>query len=113
MNYPVWELGAAGGGLLIALIAVVHVYIAHFAVGGGLLLVLTEIKAQRLGSEAVMAHTRRHARFFMLLTMVGGAVTGVGIWFTIALLNPAATSSMRSSRPSSRTRANPLAPQLL
>ena len=35
MNYPVWELGAAGGGLLIALIAVIHVYIAHFAVGGG------------------------------------------------------------------------------
>ncbi len=92
MNYPVWELNAAGGGLLIALIAVIHVYIAHFAVGGGLLLVLTEIKARRAGSEAMLAHTRRHARFFMLLSMVGGAVTGVGIWFTIALLNPAATS---------------------
>ncbi|MEJ2155797.1 MAG: cytochrome ubiquinol oxidase subunit I [Desulfobacteraceae bacterium] len=92
MNYPVWELNAAGGGLLIAVIAVVHVYIAHFAVGGGLLLVLTELKARRVGSEPLMAHTRRHARFFMLLTMVGGAVTGVGIWFTIALLNPAATS---------------------
>jgi hypothetical protein len=48
MNYPVWELQAAGGGLLIALVAVIHVYIAHFAVGGGLLLVLTEIKARRL-----------------------------------------------------------------
>ena len=92
MNYPVWELNWAGGGLLIALIAVIHVYIAHFAVGGGLLLVLTEIKARSLGSEALQCHTRRHVRFFMLLTMVGGAVTGVGIWFTIALLNPAATS---------------------
>ncbi len=92
MNYPVWELNWAGGGLLIALIAVIHVYIAHFAVGGGLLLVLTEIKARRLGSESLMQHTQRHARFFMLLTMVGGAMTGVGIWFTIALLNPAATS---------------------
>jgi mono/diheme cytochrome c family protein len=92
MNYPVWELHAAGGGLLVALIAVVHVYIAHFAVGGGLLLVLTELRARRLNSEPLLDHTRRHARFFLLLTMVGGAVTGVGIWFTIALLNPAATS---------------------
>ena len=94
MNYPVWELGAAGGGLLIILIAVVHVYIAHFAVGGGLLLVLTEIKARRTGSIALLDYTRRHTRFFLLLTMVGGTVTGVGIWFTIALLNPAATSAL-------------------
>jgi len=94
MNYPAWELTAAGGGLLIALIAVIHVYIAHFAVGGGLLLVLTEIRAQRTASQALMRHTRRHARFFMLLTMVGGAVTGVGIWFTIGVLNPAATATL-------------------
>jgi mono/diheme cytochrome c family protein len=92
MNYPVWELHAAGGGLLVALIAVVHVYIAHFAVGGGLLLVLTEIKARRMNSISLLDFTRRHAKFFLLLTMVGGGVTGVGIWFTIALLNPTATS---------------------
>jgi mono/diheme cytochrome c family protein len=92
MNYPVWELHAAGGGLLVALVAVIHVYIAHFAVGGGLLLVLTEIKARRLKSGPLLDFTRRHAKFFLLLTMVGGGVTGVGIWFTIALLNPAATS---------------------
>jgi mono/diheme cytochrome c family protein len=94
MNYPAWELNAAGGGLLIAVMAVIHVYIAHFAVGGGLLLVLTELKAHRSGSGPMMAHARRHALFFMLLTMVGGAVTGVGIWFSIALLNPAATSTL-------------------
>jgi site-specific recombinase len=47
MNYPAWELNAAGGGLLIAVMAVIHVYIAHFAVGGGLLLVLTELKRGR------------------------------------------------------------------
>ncbi|MEJ2659426.1 MAG: cytochrome ubiquinol oxidase subunit I, partial [Desulfobacteraceae bacterium] len=92
MNYPVWELHAAGGGLLVALIAVIHVYIAHFAVGGGLLLVLTEIRARRLKSQPLLDFNHRHAGFFLLLTMVGGAVTGVGIWFTIALLNPDATS---------------------
>ncbi|HKK91436.1 MAG TPA: cytochrome ubiquinol oxidase subunit I, partial [Desulfobacteraceae bacterium] len=92
MNYPVWELTSAGGGLLIALIAVFHVYIAHFAVGGGLFLVLTEIKGYRENSTAILEYTRRHAWFFMLLTMVAGGITGVGIWFTISLLHPSATS---------------------
>ncbi len=94
MNYPVWQLDAFGGGLLIALIAIVHVYVSHFAVGGGLFLVLTEMKGLREGSSEILAYTRRHTKFFLLLTMVFGSMTGVGIWFTIALLNPAATSSL-------------------
>ncbi len=92
MNYPVWNLDIFGGGLLIALIAVFHVYIAHFAVGGGLFLVLTERKGYRENSPAIIEYIRRHAKFFLLVTMVAGSMTGVGIWFTIALLNPGATS---------------------
>ncbi len=94
MNYPVWQLEWAGGGLLIALIAVVHVYVAHFAVGGGLFLVLLERKALAEKSALIMEYARKNARFFLLLTMVFGGMTGVGIWFTIALLNPAATSAL-------------------
>lgn len=92
MNYPVWQLDFFGGGLLIAIIAIFHVYISHFAVGGGLFLVLTEIKAQREGNAGLMDYVSKHARFFLLVTMVAGGITGVGIWFTIALLNPGATS---------------------
>ncbi len=92
MNYPVWEIYSAGGGLLVALIAVIHVYVAHFAVGGGLFLVLLEAKAYREKSDAILTFTRQHARFFLLLTMVFGSLTGVGIWFIIALLSPGTTS---------------------
>jgi hypothetical protein len=42
MNYPVWEVPYWGGGMLIGIIAIAHVFIAHFAVGGGLFLPLTE-----------------------------------------------------------------------
>jgi len=94
MNYPVWQLDAAGGGLLIALMAIVHVFISHFAIGGGLFLVMTEMKAYREGSPAILDFTHRHTRFFMLLTLVLGAMTGVGIWFTVSLLNPTAVSTL-------------------
>ncbi|MBC8208546.1 MAG: cytochrome ubiquinol oxidase subunit I [Desulfobulbaceae bacterium] len=94
MNYPIWQLDAFGGGFLIALIAVVHVFISHFAVGGGLFLVLMERKALAENSNAIMDYVRRHAKFFLILTMVFGAMTGVGIWLTISLLNPTATSHL-------------------
>lgn len=94
MNYPVWLLDFFGGGTLIALIAVIHVYVSHFAVGGGLFLVITEMKGLREKSPAILEYTRKHARFFLLLTMVFGGLTGVAIWFTIALLSPAGTSSL-------------------
>ncbi len=92
MNYPVWSLDFLGGGLLIAMMAVFHVYISHFAVGGGLFLVLTEEMGHRENNPAILEYVRKHAKFFLLLTMVAGSMTGVGIWFTIALLNPGATS---------------------
>ncbi len=92
MNYPVWDVPA--GGLLIAAIAIVHVFVSHFAVGGGLFLVLAERKARREGDEALLGYVRQHSRFFILLTLVFGAITGVGIWFTIGLVNPQATSTL-------------------
>ena len=92
MNYPVWYLPSVGGGLLIALIAILHVFVSHFAVGGGLYLIYAEKKGLQENSQAILDFTRKHARFFLLITMVFGSITGVGIWFIIALVNPAATS---------------------
>ena len=92
MNYPVWYIPEVGGGLLIAVIAIVHVFISHFAVGGGLYLVFAERKGLREKNRAILDFTRTHAKFFLLMTMVAGGVTGVAIWFVISLVHPAATS---------------------
>jgi mono/diheme cytochrome c family protein len=92
VNYPIWQLSASG--LLIAVVAILHVFVSHFAVGGGLFLVLTERKARRDGDSALLDYVRRHSRFFVLLTLVFGAVSGVGIWFTIGLVHPAATAAL-------------------
>ena len=94
MNYPVWELTTFGGGFIIALVAVFHVLVSHFAVGGGAFLVLLEKKAYRENNEGLLAYVKAHSKFFLLLTMVFGGLTGVGIWWVIALLNPAATSGL-------------------
>ena len=68
--------------------------ISHFAVGGGLYLVVTEAKARREGRTDWLRLLRAHSKFFLVLTGVFGAVTGVGIWFAIGLANPEATSAL-------------------
>jgi len=93
MNYPVWDV-AFGAGLLIALVSILHVFVSHFAVGGGLFLVLTERRALRQGDSGVLTWLRTHTKFFVLVTVVFGAISGVGIWFTIGLIHPSATSSL-------------------
>ena len=62
--------------------------------GGGAFLVLLERKAYREENAGLLDYVRKHSKFFLLLTMVFGGLTGVGIWWTIALLNPAATSAL-------------------
>jgi len=93
MNYPVWEL-AMGGGVLIAIVSILHVFVSHFAVGGGLWLVLTEMKANRENDPELRAFVKKHSRFFILLTLVFGAISGVGIWATIGLISPHGTSAL-------------------
>lgn len=93
MNYPVWELGM-GAGVLMAVVSILHVFVSHFAVGGGLWLVVTEIRARRSGDTRLRDFVKSHSRIFMLLTLVFGAISGVGIWSTIGLISPHGTSAL-------------------
>ncbi len=93
MNYPFWDTGI-GYGWLMALVAVLHVFVSHFAIGGGLYLVLTERWARRANDTFRLEFLQRLSKFFVLTTVVFGALSGVGIWFVIGLLNPAATEAL-------------------
>ncbi|MDF2630709.1 MAG: cytochrome [Symbiobacteriaceae bacterium] len=94
MSYPLWEVPYLGGGLLIAIVAIVHVFISQFAVGGGLFLALATRKAYQNRDTQWLDYLRHHSRFFVLASVLFGAVTGVGIWFTIGLIHAGATSSL-------------------
>ena len=91
MEYPVWHFSGINTGLFIAIVAVLHVFVAQFAVGGGLYLVWMERKAHREKSPELLRWIEGHTRFFLLLTMVFGGLSGVGIWLTISMVNPGAT----------------------
>lgn len=93
MDYPIREF-AIGGGILIAVVAILHVVVSHFAVGGGLVLAFLETSAVRRGDRPMRDLVRRSSMILLLLSTVFGAISGVGIWFTIGVVHPAATSSL-------------------
>ncbi len=92
MNYPVWVVPHLGGGWIIGIIAIIHVYLSHFAVGGGAFLAFTEQLAYERKDDRIYEYLRKHSQFFMILTSVSGAVTGVAIWWAIGLVNPDGTA---------------------
>jgi cytochrome bd-type quinol oxidase subunit 1 len=94
MNYPFWDVPHLGSGWVIGMIAIFHVMISHFAVGGGFYFALAERKALREHRREWLEMLHAHARFFLVLTGVFGAVSGVGIWFAIGLAHPEATSTL-------------------
>jgi cytochrome d ubiquinol oxidase subunit I len=98
MNYPFWDIPTIGSGWVIGMIAIFHVMISQFAVGGGLYLPMAERRAMRMADKETAAAWLKqlvsHSRFFLILTAVFGTVSGVGIWFAIGLTHPEATSTL-------------------
>jgi len=98
MNYPFWYIPHLGSGWVIGIIAIFHVMISQFAVGGGLYLPMAERKALRMGdkkiADAWFKQLASHSKFFLQVTGIYGTVSGVGIWFAIGLTHPEATSTL-------------------
>lgn len=91
MHYPWWYVPHLTAPMLIAVVSVIHVLVSHYAVGGGLFLAVETAHAYRTKNRDYLDYLKRHTRFFVLLTVAFGAITGVGIWWTIGLASPLAT----------------------
>lgn len=80
--YPVNDYGPLMPGLIMAAIAIVHVFLAQFAVGGGFLLCYFQWLAMTGRCEHARLFVRGYFKVLVLVSFVLGATTGVGIWFT-------------------------------
>lgn len=101
MDFPFFHLDLLGNRMLVAMIATVHVWVNHaMAVGFIPVVVMMEYVAFRRrpsdpgGAAALDALARRLMRTAFILTTSVGALTGVGIWFSTSLVNPAAIGSL-------------------
>lgn len=93
MDYPFWNL-AIGSGLLMGAVAIAHVIVSHFAIGGGLVIAVTETLAVRRQDRDLRELARRSSLVLILVSTVFGAISGVAIWVVAGLISPAAISTL-------------------
>lgn len=93
VDYPLWNL-TIGGPLLIAIVAITHVIVSHFAIGGGLLIAVTETLAMRRRDREFRELARRSSLILILVSTVFGAISGVGIWVVVGLITPTTISTL-------------------
>lgn len=101
MDFPIFHLDGMGNRMLIAVIAILHVLINHaLAVGFIPLIALMEhlgFRKRGINPEEAIRWDELARKMMMvgfIVTTSLGALTGVGIWFSVALVNPAAIGSL-------------------
>lgn len=95
MDFPVFHLDFLGNRWLIATIAILHVLINHgLAVGMMPLVAAMEWYGWRRGDARWDRLAYRILFFCFLITTTVGALTGVGIWLSVSLVNPYSIASL-------------------
>ncbi len=101
MDFPIFHLDGMGNRMLIAVIAILHVIINHaLAVGFLPLITILEYlgfrkrKEDPAGAREWDECARKMMFTVFIITTTVGALTGVGIWFSVALVNPDAIGSL-------------------
>lgn len=90
-DYPLLAVPVIGGGIVIALMSLVHVLFAHYSVGTGIVLYGLECADPKGKDPGIQRALRLLAGSVVMVNLVLGALTGVGIWFCISLYAADAT----------------------
>jgi mono/diheme cytochrome c family protein len=95
MDFPVFHLDILGNRGLIAVIAILHVLVNHgLAVGMMPLVAAMEWYGHRRGDARWDRLAYRILFVCFLITTTVGALTGVGIWLSVSLVNPYSIGSL-------------------
>lgn len=81
-------------GLVMAAVAIFHVFLAQFAVGGGFLLCYFQWLAMTGRNRTARRFIGDYFKVLVMISFVLGALTGVGIWFTAIQVSAATIGEM-------------------
>jgi len=94
-DYPIFEMPVIGQRMLMAINAIIHVYVSHGgAVGGSVVLALLAIWAHKRGDLAAYKMTFKVLMVFFIISTSVGALTGIGMWIHANILSPNAIGGL-------------------
>jgi len=86
--YPINDFGPLMKGLVIGAMGIFHVFVAQFAIGGGMLMCYFQWLAQTGRCPPARRFLDSYFKALVLISFVIGALTGVGMWFTSIQISP-------------------------
>lgn len=86
--YPTNDFGPLMKGLVIGGLGIFHVFLAQFAIGGGVLMTYFEWLSGKGKLPSARRFTNGYFKVLVLVSFVVGALTGVGMWFTSIQTSP-------------------------
>jgi cytochrome bd-type quinol oxidase subunit 1 len=92
--FPMRDFGPVMKGMVIGGLGIFHVFLAQFAVGGGILMCYFQWLAQTGRSDAARDFVDGFFKALVLVSFVIGALTGVGMWFTSVQVSPRTIGTM-------------------
>lgn len=86
--YPINDYEPLIKGLVIGGLGITHVFLAQFAIGGGMLMCYFQWLAQTGRSPVARQFLDGYFKILVLISFVVGALTGVAMWFTTIQVSP-------------------------
>ncbi|MFN4243925.1 MAG: c-type cytochrome [Tepidisphaerales bacterium] len=94
ISYPINDFGPLMKGLVIGGLGILHVFLAQFAIGGGMLMAYFQWLAMTGREPLARRVLDSYFRYLVLISFVTGALTGVGMWFTSIQISPGTIGRM-------------------
>lgn len=94
ISYPINDFGPAMKGMVIGGLGIFHVFLAQFAIGGGMLMAYFQWLAVTGKEPAARTVLDSYFKYLVLISFVTGALTGVAMWFTSIQISPGTIGKM-------------------
>lgn len=94
-DYPIFEMAVIGQRMLMAIDAIIHVYVSHGgAVGGSIVLAALALWAHKKNDLAAYNMVYKLLMVFFIISTSIGALTGIGIWIHSNIIAPNAIGGL-------------------
>lgn len=93
-SYPINDFGPVMKGMVIGGLGIFHVFLAQFAIGGGMLMAYFQWLVTRCKEPAARVVLDSYFKYLVLISFVTGVITGVAMWFTSIQVSPATIGQM-------------------
>jgi hypothetical protein len=88
LYFPLHDFGPLMKGMIIGGLGIFHVFVAQFAIGGGMLMCYFQWLAQTGRNPHARRFLDSYFQILVLISFVIGVVTGVAMWFTAIQISP-------------------------